>query len=99
MRLYTVRVIGGGTFLYDLVDLGRLAQRMADEGDDRLIVATPHWRFGWRRGRMSETATPEDDDRPDVERLAREMRERLAPADEGPIIRPKSTQRIVEGDA
>jgi hypothetical protein len=34
-RIYRVRVQGGGRFLYDTVDVGRFALRMAQVGDQR----------------------------------------------------------------
>lgn len=46
-RLYTVNVKGGGTFLYDTVDVGRWALRMAEVGDDRPFTVKPWPR--WRR--------------------------------------------------
>lgn len=38
--LYRVNVKGGGKFLYDLADVGRFAQRMAAEGDERAFSIT-----------------------------------------------------------
>jgi hypothetical protein len=46
-RLYVVDVKGGGTFLYDKIDVGRLVLRMAAEGDWRSFTVRPWPR--WRR--------------------------------------------------
>lgn len=46
-----------------------------------------------------ECLMPDDDDqRREVERMTREMNTQLAPAVEGPVIRPKSKPRTVRGD-
>jgi len=44
---------------------------------------------------ITQQATPDDDRRREVERMSREMREQLAPATEGLIIRPKSKPRVM----
>lgn len=46
-RLYVVDVKGGGTFLYDTVDVGRWVLRMAEVGDERPFTVKPCPR--WRR--------------------------------------------------
>ena len=46
-RLYVVNVKGGGTFLYDAIDVGRLVLKMAEQGDHRAFTVKPepwHWR-------------------------------------------------------
>jgi hypothetical protein len=48
---------------------------------------------------VTHDAPDDDDRRREIERMAREMNEQLAPAVEGPIIRSKSRPRIVRGDA
>lgn len=40
-RLYVVDVNDGGTFLYDTLDVGRFATRMAEQGDDRPFTVKP----------------------------------------------------------
>lgn len=46
MKLYRVHVGGGGSFLYDAIDVGRFARRMAECGDTRTFTVRPwtHWR-------------------------------------------------------
>lgn len=39
--LYRVEVEGGGSFLYDPIDVGRLMVRMAEEGDTRAVRVSP----------------------------------------------------------
>jgi hypothetical protein len=53
-QLYTVSVKGGGQFLYDLIDVGRFALRMAEQGDRRPITVKPWPRSRWRR-RLAHT--------------------------------------------
>lgn len=42
-RLYRVKVKGGGSFLYDTVDVGRFFRRMAEVRDTRPIKVRPTW--------------------------------------------------------
>lgn len=46
-RRYRVRVKGGGSFLYDTIDVGRFALMMAEEGDPRPFTVKP-WPW-WSR--------------------------------------------------
>jgi hypothetical protein len=48
---------------------------------------------------ITHDAPDDDDRRQEIERMAREMNEQLAPPIQGPIIRPRSKPRIVRGDA
>lgn len=50
MRLYRVSVKGGGSFLYDTLDVGRFARAMAERGDRRPFTVKP-WT---RRRRITE---------------------------------------------
>lgn len=45
-HLYRVKVKGGGSFLYDTIDVGRFALRMAEWGDARRfsVKPWPRWR-------------------------------------------------------
>lgn len=39
--LYEVNVRGGGTFVYDTIDVGRFALKMAEVGDRRTFTVKP----------------------------------------------------------